>query len=34
VHAAIRALDAPGPTAAPPRARRGVGQRITGYARS
>ena len=34
VHAAIRALDGPGPTAAPPRARRGVGQRITGYARS
>jgi hypothetical protein len=34
VHAAIRALDGPGPTAAPPRSRRGVGQRITGYARS
>jgi predicted HicB family RNase H-like nuclease len=33
VHAVIRALDGPGPSAAPPRSRRGVGQRITGYAR-
>jgi hypothetical protein len=33
VRATARALDGPGP-AAPPRSRRGVGQRITGYARS
>jgi hypothetical protein len=33
VRAAGRALDGPGP-AGPPRSRRGVGQRITGYARS
>ncbi len=33
VRAAARALDGPGP-AGPPRSRRGVGQRITGYARS
>ncbi|MGD0685490.1 MAG: histidine kinase [Streptosporangiaceae bacterium] len=33
VRATARALDGPGP-AASPRSRRGVGQRITGYARS